>query len=314
MKVYNNYKRLGVKSSDIYHVNHKQDTIFSIHKLYNKQGVLTGSKSRKKGKIVNQTKLHYLNDTLVSSFVSEGLKHKDSSKYEYNELGNLSSYKKFTDNELRYEISKTFDGKLLKSEVKKNHKRRKIITYKTVNTIEDDRIIKTEYFKNGKLKRLWEYDCEAKGVEVALKSKETKVPTNASCHWKSENSDGSYITYNRTLDNKGRVRLSEYHMDKDSNLVLLKIYNHKEKLSFEKVQKSNVTIHKNYKNNCKISSYNTTTVDDQLRIISSTQYNSGLFAYVRNSNYDYKENGLINSVERFHKKKVTRIIHDYNYW
>lgn len=156
-------------------------------------------------------KAEYLNDTLMTYSYSKDKKgNTNESKITYTN-GKIKTYESFKNGKRELSESYTYSSsnKILTSLVidKKNHKREMNFEYN-----EEDKLKKSTYFIDGKLKKVWNYECKPQG-EIIVASKEEE--TSSRCQFRSENNDGSYSIFTRTIK-KEIPYLSEMKYTADS--------------------------------------------------------------------------------------------------
>jgi hypothetical protein len=200
-----------IKTEEITTINRKGKSSIRIIQ-YNRLGRLIYSKSENIE--MNNT---YLNDTLPIQTIWKGKNR-------------------------TYETNKIYDEKynLLSEIQKKNDKitSKCLFTYNSNNTItnrfhlfgnklkhssemryfynQENKINKTQFFRDGKLKTEWNYDCNSQG-EI-----KKDVDSKNICKWTEELENGNYTTYTRTnFENKSYLTKNQF--TKDS--ILFKVEN-----------------------------------------------------------------------------------------
>lgn len=303
----------NVSGSKRVKVNHKQDTIEVVQTTYNKKGRIIFVESVNKKGLKKELKVHYINDTLLSHYETKTKKETNKISFEYDNEVRLTNLLHIENGKKKFEIIKVYEGKLLKESTSIEYRKRKQKSSKMINTINDEgRIIKTAYYKNDKLDRVWEYDCSEKGTEVKTKKSQEGVPSSSSCSWKQESSDGSYIHYFRTLNGKN-INLFENHYNKDSVLVKRKTYNGEDRLMFERTYYDNHNVYFRYKKNGKVRSYSSETSDSEIGVISTSSVFYGLGKFHRSSQKSYNDRGLLVEVAGNYNGKQSHSYITYTY-
>ena len=311
--VYKKRAKNKVESSKKVKLNHKNDTLQITKTSYNKKGrIIRIEKVDHKGRLFNLV-ANYSNDTLLTHYVITQAKKQDDVKFEYNKEGKLTYLMHLRNGEKHYEIVKHYMGEHLLETASTDYSKRKPINYKVLRSInEEGKVLRIDYYTNGKLKRVWEYDCSDKGVEVKPKKKEEGVPSSSSCSWKSESNDGSFTLYYRTLNGK-HVNLFEKHFRNDSVLISSKVYDEKDRLKFETIYNKHHKINLSYKNNGKIRRYNAEILDPQLGVVASTIVYHGLFKSHTSIEKTHNEKGLtVGLIDYYNsKRRITDISYSY---
>ncbi len=76
---------------------------------------------------------------------------------------------------------------------------------------------KTEYFRKGKLKRVWSYTCDEEGKSI--KPKKSKVKDTKICEIKQYNADSTYVMIRSLMNNKGQAEQHRKTYNKHDQLI-----------------------------------------------------------------------------------------------
>lgn len=220
-------KRMADKLKNIQKTayNKEGEKKFTTTHSFNQLGRITGIEffnHKKQTKSVTQ--INYFNDSLINE-VKIITPKKDTTiyKYFYEEInGKLyfkgSERKENTKIENSVLIIRNKAGKTTSNLQRFGHKLKHSSETKSYYS-EDNQLVKTEYYYNKKLKSVYNYDCNAEGKKVEDK----KVKSSDICKWTEERSDGSYIMYSRTTEEKNNY-LNASLFDKDSTFIYWKQY------------------------------------------------------------------------------------------
>ncbi|MCE3294999.1 MAG: hypothetical protein K0R65_713 [Crocinitomicaceae bacterium] len=173
---------------------------------FNSKGYLLSSKNPANK---YEFQARFQDDSLQVYSLSKRKKSSTEIKREFSK-GNKIKEEKLKNGKRDYllEIAYTNSGKISQSTVlRKNDRYKMLYEYNS-----DDKLKKNTYFKNDKLRKSWNYECKAEG---ALEASNKTELISSRCEYKEESSDGSYILYERTL-NEGTPYLSEKKFTKDS--------------------------------------------------------------------------------------------------
>jgi hypothetical protein len=226
--------KLGIKKIVITNKS-KNDKPRVTELSYNSKGKLVHSKSNK-----FERKSEYISDTLENyRFTSYKGKTKENKRSylgkeiltderlvngkqvsftsnEYTDFGKIK-YSKFTGKRNLFEMKYTYN--------------------------DQNKLIRSEYLKNGKVKQSWVYECKEQG-ELLTSSKNELL--SSVCTYREESSDGSYSVFTRSIVD-GKVRLNKNIFSKDSVLIGNEYYEKDSVLIRKWSNKNGVDINENYK-------------------------------------------------------------------
>lgn len=211
----NKRQELQIKKVTITHLGKKGKKYISEME-FNSRGLLTASKNPGRK---SEFQARFQDDSLQVYSLTKRKNHTTEMKREFLN-GKKIREEKIKDGKLDYimEIAYTDFGKISESNMTIRKKRAKMIyEYNDKNAL-----IKNSYFKNGKLKKSWNYECKPEGALEA--SNKTEI-VSSKCEYREESNDGSYIIYERTLY-RGIPHLEERKFTKDSVLYESNSYIH----------------------------------------------------------------------------------------
>lgn len=220
-------KRIADKLNTIQKTSYNKEgeKKFTTMHSFNKLGRLTGTEyfnHKKQTKRVTQ--IIYFNDSLIKEIkVISPKKDTTIYNYFYEEINGKLYFKgserknnnKIENSEV---ITRNKAGKIISNLQKFGHKLKHSSETKSYYS-DDNQIVKSEYYFDNKLKSVYNYDCNAEGKKIEDK----KVKSSDVCKWTEERSDGSYIMYTRTTEEKKNY-LNISLFDKDSTFIYFKQY------------------------------------------------------------------------------------------
>ena len=200
-----------IKTEEITSTNRKRKSSNRTIK-YNTFGRLIYSKS--KNIEINNT---YLNDTLPIQTIWKGKNRTYETNKIYDEKYNLLSEIQKTNDKITskclftYNSNNTITNRLHLFGNKLKHSSEMKYFYN-----QENKINKTQFFRDGKLKTEWNYDCNSQG-EI-----KKDVDSKNICKWTEELENGDYTTYTRTnFENKSYLTKNQFNKDS----VLFKVEN-----------------------------------------------------------------------------------------
>ncbi len=226
-------KELGIKQVNLTRTYKGKESSTSIE--YNAQGRLVHSKNDN----FERTST-YLNDTLEINRVIVHNGKTSVLKRTYNEQGKLVLEEKWEEDKLKTKIENTYRGDQL-TNAKLLYKGDQYEMKYEFN--EDQKLTRSDFYKNNKLKQSWNYSCRPEG-EALVASKNEMI--SSKCEYRDESADGSYAIFTRTIKN-GNIQLIKETYSKDSVRLLQEIF-HDDTVLVSKVEyNKNETIHSSYK-------------------------------------------------------------------
>ena len=291
-------KKLEVKSiKTITHPKNKKTS--TAEYTYNKMGKNT-SFTNKRFSFEKQ----YIADTL-EAYVrtkSRGKIFEAKSTYSDHLLTTREIYKngKLTS---RYKIDYNPNQKVIQSSLVRKSKK-----FEIQNLYNDEnKLIKTIYLINGKIKKQWIYECKPEGEVVASKSE----ALSSFCNYKEESADGSYTTFTRTLK-EGKPYLNKQVFNKDSILVSSKTFLNDTILIWERSKVANVETTISYKKSGKINYKQIVNFDNLGNVTSREFLNRNKSTSYSKREFKFNTNGTVSSETVYHKGKFQKSI-DYEY-
>lgn len=295
-------------------INKGKDQITRIYS-YNVKGRLTQIKSfNKKNEVQGITTLSYTKDSLLSEYIQINKKKKETKFiYQYDENGRFLSNQKIKGGKIQSELIKTYNAqgdvtsRLNKYGRKLKHSSENKSYYNTNNDL-----VKTEYYLNGKLKNVYNYDCKPEGEKEAVK----KVKSSDICEWTEESRDGSYKVYSRTTHKK-RMYLNIMKYNKDSILIESNRFLNDSTLVYHSLHFENSNSYSNYNKKGVLKYFNSNTFNENGNLILSTRisYWSSRRAHTTITENKYNEKGLITeTILLYGKGKPDSIKYYYTFY
>jgi antitoxin component YwqK of YwqJK toxin-antitoxin module len=295
-------KQLQIKSIKTTATFQNSKKNYSTDLTYNKMGKNTSYVTKR----WSQEK-QYLNDTLESYVVTTRKNKKTEVKSTYAD-GYLSSRSVFDDGKLRstYTLAYNQNKKVTSSKLTKNKK-----IYEIQNSYnEENKLLKTVYLINNKIKKEWIYECKPEGQLVASKTEEL----SSFCTYKEESADGSYTTFTRTL-REGKPYLNKQIFNKDSVLVTSKTYLKDTILVWEKTKINNVETFINYKKSGKFTYKQIVTYDNNGNVLCREFINRKKGPSYSKRVFELNSNGTTQKESFYNKGKLQRTVnYDYTFY
>ncbi len=295
-------KQLQIKSIKTTAILKNSKKNYSTDLTYNKMGKNTSYVTKK----WSQEK-QYLNDTLETYVVTTGKKQKTEVKSTYAD-GYLSSRSIFDEGKLRstYTLAYNQNKKVTSSKLTRNKK-----IYEIQNSYNDEnKLIKTVYLINYKIKKEWIYECKPEGQLVASKTEEI----SSFCTYKEESADGSYATFTRTLK-EGKPYLNKQVFNKDSVLVSSKTFLNDTILVWEKTKINNVETFINYKKSGKFTYKQIITYNDLGNVLCREFINRKKGPSFSKRDFELNPNGTTQKEMVYYKGKLQKTIkYEYSFY
>lgn len=295
-------KKLQIKSIKTNAVYKKGKKNYSTELTYNKMGKNTSYIT----KYWSQEK-QYENDTLESYVVTTSKKNKTEVKSAYQD-GYLSSRSIIKNGKIGSTYSLAYNANKKVTETKLSKKKK---TYEIKNSYNDEnKLVKTVYLINSKIKKEWIYECKPEGQLVASKTEEL----SSYCTYKEESADGSYTTFTRTLRD-GKPYLNKQIFNKDSVLVTSKTFLNDTILVWEKTKIDNVETFINYKKSGKFTYKQIITYDADGNVLCREYINRKKGPSSSKRVFELNSNGTTNKETVYSKGKLQRTInYEYTYY
>jgi hypothetical protein len=295
-------KKLHIKSitTTTTYKNGKKNN--STELTYNKMGKNTSFTTKKWFQEKN-----YENDTLENYVVTIGKKQKTEVKSTYSD-GYLNSRSVFKKGELfsTYTLAYNQNKKIINSKLERNKK-----TFEIQNSYNDEnKLIKTVYLINNKIKKEWIYECKPEGQLVASKTE----ALSSFCTFREESADGSYATFTRTLK-EGKPYLNKQLYNKDSVLVSSKTFLNDTILVWETTKINNVETFINYKKSGKLTYKQIITRNEDGNVLCREFINRQKVPSYSKRVFELNANGTTKEETVYSKGKLQKTIHyEYNFY
>ncbi len=249
---------------------------------FNRKGFLISSKnpSRK-----YEFKADYLHDSLQVYSLSKSKKSKTEYKREFVN-GKKTSEIKTDDGKQDYLmlIDYNASGKVNESKVKQGKNEYKML-YEYGNT---GKVTKNTYLKNNKIKKIWNYECKPEGALEA--SNKTEI-ISSKCEYREENSDGSYIVFERIL-REGKPYLTESKFTRDSIAYEINTYE-KDSILTQSWTRNGLVETRTYFKKGKVQYQYRYTYNDKKQMLLNEHFKKGKKTYVYKNTYDEKGNRVL---------------------
>lgn len=192
----------------------------------------------------------------------------------------------------------------------KNNKEKKAVEY---SYYEDNKMKQAKEYRNGKLKRIWNYSCDVKGTDEK-KVKEMKVCKNVSV-----DENGNRVESNRIVNHKGEVELRVNTFDKNDQMIKQVVYDDlkhrlKSEWQIKYVNGIEEIVHKGYDKKGRTIYINTSTYNASHKILSHEYVVGKKQKRVFKSTFSYNEKNLLTNSAGFDNKnrKTHENIRTYN--
>jgi antitoxin component YwqK of YwqJK toxin-antitoxin module len=282
-------KELSVKEIS-YQRTDKKGRISTTNLSYNELGFLLNSKNDK-----YERRSTYVNDSLEKSRFTQRKRKTTEFKLSFNEKGRVLVDERFKNGKL---ISKT-ENSYLNSHLVNAKLLHKGKPYEMKYHYNDqDKLTKTEFFKRGKLKESWVYECKPEGEIVA--SNKTEI-ISSKCEYREESLDGSYAVFTRTIRD-GKAFLEKITFNKDSVQTKQEYFVKDSILTYRLSYTNNTSLTENFRKGKFISSRSTKR-NDQGKTIEEIYTRKGKIK--RSHIYEYDQKGNVTLHENYRKGKLT---------
>lgn len=295
-------KKLQIKSIKTNTTSKNGKKNNSTELTYNKMGKNTSFITKK----WYQEK-QYENDTLESYVVTTRKKQKTEVKSTYLD-GYLTSRSIFRNGKLASNFTLTYNQnkKVTDTKLIKMNK-----TYEIKNNYNDEnKLIKTVYLINNKIKKEWIYECKPEGQLVASKTE----ALSSFCTFREESADGSYATFTRTLK-EGKPYLNKQIFNKDSVLVSSKTFLNDTILVWENTKINNVETFINYKKSGKLTYKQIITRNEDGNVLCREFVNRKKGPSYSKREFELNANGTTKEETVYSKGKLQKTIHyEYSFY
>lgn len=168
----------------------------------------------------------------------------------------------------------------------------------------------TKYFRKGKLKHTWNYDCNSEG-EILKKHKDTATV----CHWQDTDSLGRIILWWQTTNEKNQITKTKsvFEKESDKNPVEYYAYNSKNILTLHWRKTDKHYKYFSYKNSGRLARTYELFYDKFGKEIKSVNiYYGGKKNWTSTTEISYNDKGLKSKETTLNSKGKT-IVTDYTY-
>jgi|GEM_PF-2072671 len=242
----------------------------------------------------------YLHDTLEISKVYKRKRKVFETKSTY-ENGQPTSVSSYSNGKLASSVTLQYNAQQQPTEsVMKIGKKTYVIQH-TYGA--DNKLSKTVYFVQGKIKKEWIYACKPEGEIVASKTE----AMSSFCTYQSESADGSYSTFTRSL-REGKPYLFKQTYNKDSVLLSRQSYLRDSILVWESKKEGNVETMTSYKESGKLRYKQTHTFDAAGRTISREYISRNRPRTASKSTFELNADGTTKEQRLFYKGKLQQTI------
>jgi hypothetical protein len=292
-------KKLQIKSIKTNSTYKNAKNNVSTELTYNKMGKNTSFTTKKWSE-----EKHYENDTLESYVVTTSKKQKTEVKSTYLD-GSLNSRSVFKNGKLMSNFTFAYNQHKKVTDTKLTEKKK---TYEIKNKYgNENKLVKTVYLINNKIKKEWIYECKPEGELVASKTE----ALSSFCTYKEESADGSYATYTRTLQ-EGKPYLNKQIYNKDSVLVSSKTFLNDTILIWENTKINNVETSLRYKKSGKLIYKQIIIRNENGNVISREFINRKKGPSYSKRLFELNANGTTKEETVYSKGKLQKTVH-YEY-
>ena len=254
---------------------HFSDGKRTTYKKYESDTLETYFLSSVKNK-TRETKSTYSNGKIVSSEYYKNSKLTSKAELRYNEKKQAVN-SKMTKGKKTYEIQNTFD--------------------------EENKLTKTVFLVNGKLKKQWIYECKPEGQIVASRTE----ALSSFCTYREESADGSYTTFTRTLK-EGKPYLNKQTFSKDSVLILSQTFLKDSILTWEVRKEGNTEMSAAFKKSGKFWYKQVTTFNASGNVIAREFFDRARKHPTSKRTFELNPDGTTKTEQSFYKGKLWRTI------
>lgn len=229
--------------------------------LFNKAGKVLTAKTKR-----TFTEKVYQEDTLEINKIVKDKREMYETKTTYLN-GNVATREIYKNNKLKSKTQVEYNtaGKSLKTTMKEGRK-----TYEIRNEYdEENKLSKSTFMVNGKIKKEWIYECKPEGQLIASKTE----AISSFCTYKEESADGSYVVFTRSIQD-GKPYLFKRTYNKDSLIIHEQRYKKDSLLVWERKVEGNVETSAGYKESGKLL-YKQIVKKDELGRVVFKEYSNG---------------------------------------
>ncbi|MFN5416794.1 MAG: hypothetical protein ACK5B9_07025 [Flavobacteriia bacterium] len=281
-------KTLGVKEI-AYKNTDKKGRISNVKLTYNDYGRLLTSKSKR-----FERKSVYQNDTIETYRYTKYKKNSEEFKKVFNEQGKVLVDERFENGKLVSKTENTYVNSFLVN-AKLLHKGKLYEMKYTYNS--ENKLIKTEFFKKGKLKQSWVYECKPEGQLLASNKKEM---ISSKCEFREESADGSYAVFTRTIRD-GKPFLDKETFSRDSILMKQEYFVYDTILTYRRTIGNNTELKEQFRKG-KLKIVDKSVFNEEHKCVEQSKFRKGKLK--SRFIYNYDGNGNQTLIERSWKGKL----------
>ncbi len=275
--------KLGIKEVHLRATN-KRGKVTESHLTYNQKGRILSSKSPTYERMST-----YFNDTLESTRLTNRKGKTTEFKINYTPNGKILDEEKYRNGKTISVVHNTYLNNHIVSP-EEVYKGKKSALKNTYNESGD--LTKTVYFKNGKIKKSWVYECKPEGELYA--SVKTEI-ISSSCEYKAESADGSYSVYTRTI-REGKPYLVQETFSKDSVKTSIKRFENDSIMTYSWIRNSNSVTEQHFING-KLKRVETWNYDENNHLVSKEFLKKNKLR--KTYKFQYDSNGNQTRFEKF---------------
>lgn len=262
-----NQKLIGsnqVKMAYVYNLNKKGKPKYESRYFYNEDGKIAA-------KIYKSDTVNFrYNDTLLIELVRKNRKGIHVTTYQYDEQNRLTGKEYRKNNKLISQTTIGYYKDKKRSFTEEANFDKKKHVYRIDNQYDTllNRVERTTYAVDGKIKRIWNFECDERG-----KPEKSKVEAiSSSCVYNQSNNDGSYSVFTRNLQN-GEYILYETLYASDSTNYGFRRFEKDTILVYEQIKNDRITVSKYFSNKGKFSHSTTKTEDENGNLLEEVRLN-----------------------------------------
>lgn len=259
----------SVKTSDVssvsrYSVKKNGAKSLILTKVYNEKGYLIKEFNER------MSTERFYNDTILTKVVRKSKKEEIITEYAYDDQNRMTGISTLKNKILvsKYNFEYSSGNNLSLAEHIILGKKPK--SYRLVHTFDDSKTnkIKSAYFINNQLEKTWVFNCDDKG---RLQNQKTHVEEDQVCKYVEERNDGSFIKFQRILEN-GKPYLEETLFSKDSVMLSHSRYLNDTTLIMKSTYSHNKNTYMNFSKKGKLKYTSETLFDDAHNQIESSYF------------------------------------------
>lgn len=284
-------ENLKIKEISIQHTD-KKGKNSQVILTYNKIGRLLTSKSKR-----FERTSQYLHDSIEIYRFTKFKNKTEEFKKSFNEDGKLLVDERFKNGKLISKTENTYiNSQLINAKLFQNGKLYEMIyTYNSEN-----KLVKTEFLKNKKVKQSWVYECKPEGELTATTKTEI---LSSKCEYREESLDGSYAVFTRTIRDS-KPYLEKQTFTKDSIKIRQEYFVNDTVLTYRWSFENKIELKENFKKG-KLISYDKSILNNQNKCIEQVRYKRNKLKKMWKYDYDVNGNQILNEFYKKNKLKFS---------